>query len=83
MKLKHSFDLGELVTVFQMSPSKGLLIEGRAWVAKLEDMDEYYGVRFRDEKGRTVCTRFVDVEGQEDPVQYVIDTNKKIGMPRD
>ncbi len=31
----------------------------------------------------TVCTRFVDVEGQEDPVQYVIDTNKKIGMPRD
>lgn len=83
MKLKHSFDLGEIVTVFQMSPSKGLLIEGRAYIAKLEDMDEYYGVRFRNEEGRAVYTRFVDVEGQADPVQYVLDTNKKLGIPRD
>lgn len=83
MTLKHSFDLGEVVTVFQMSPSKGLLIEGRAYITDLEDMDEYYGVRFPGDEDRTVYTRFVDVEGQADPVQYVIDTNKKLGIPRD
>lgn len=82
MTLKHSFDLGEIVTVFQMDPRKGLLIEGRAAITKLEDMDEYYGVRFRG-KDREVYARFVDVAGQEDPVQYVLDTNKKLGIPRD
>jgi hypothetical protein len=76
---KHTYDLGEIVTVFQMSPSKGLFIEGRAAIVnQVEDVDEQYVVRFCEEPGETY-ERFVDVEGQENPDQYVRDFNKKIG----
>lgn len=76
----HHFDLGEYVTVFQMSPSKGLFIEGRAAIVEIvEDVDEQYVVRFENEPGETY-ERFVDWQGQENPAKYVSDFNRKIGI---
>jgi hypothetical protein len=82
----HSFDLGELVTVFQMSPAKGLMIEGRAWIVNLDDADEYYEVRFRSDIPNydsvddcPTYQRFIDREGQEDPDAYRREFNKRIG----
>lgn len=85
----HSFDLGEIVTVFQMSPAKGLMIEGQACVIDLvDDVDEYYIVRFRNDEGEYLSIndcptyeRFLDREGSnhEDPQQYVRKFNKRIG----
>lgn len=78
----HSFDLGERVWVFQMSPSKGLLIEGRASIVEqVDDVDEYYVVRFDNEPGETY-ERFVDRDGQENPEAYIREFNKKIGFKR-
>lgn len=77
----HTFDAGERVWIFQMSASKGLLIEGRAAiVARVEDVDEQYVVRFDNEPGETY-ERFVDREGQEDPEAYRRAFNAKIGRP--
>jgi hypothetical protein len=46
----HSFDLGDIVTIFQMSPGKGLMIEGPAAIVEIvDDVDEQYVVRFRNE----------------------------------
>lgn len=79
MSTVHSFDLGEYVNVFQMHPSKGLLFEGRAAIAdKVEDVDEYYVVRFQDEQ-EVAYERFIDRDGQGDPQQYIREFNKKIG----
>ena len=83
----HSFDLGEIVTVFQMSPSKGLMIEGQAAVVDLvDDVDEQYIVRFRNDEGEYLSLddcptyeRFLDREGQEDPEAYRREFNRKIG----
>ena len=76
----HSFDLGEYVTVFQMHPSKGLMIEGTAAIVnKIDDVDEQYEVRFRNELGETY-ERFVDRDGQDNPEQYVGDFNKRLGI---
>lgn len=75
----HHFDLGERVWIFQMSPAKGLMIEGRATVVELvEDVDEQYVVRFENEPGETY-ERFIDREGQEDPQAYQRAFNKRIG----
>ena len=75
----HSFDLGDIVTVFQMHPSKGLMIEGTAAIVeKIEDVDEQYEVRFRNEMDATY-ERFVDRDGQNDPERYVREFNAKIG----
>jgi hypothetical protein len=77
--VEHHFDLGDIVTIFQMSPAKGLLIEGRAAiVAKVPDVDEYYIIRFRDDEG--TYQRFVDRFGQENPQQYIREFNAKIGI---
>lgn len=85
MAVVHSFDLGELVTVFQMSPAKGLMIEGQAWIVNLADVDEYYEVRFQSDiddyeiEECPVYGRFIDREGQEDPEKYCREFNKRIG----
>lgn len=79
MKRVHHFDLGDRVTIFQMSASKGLLIEGRASIVEIvPDVDEAYVVRFDNEPSETYG-RFVDVEGQNDPEEYIRYFNKKIG----
>ena len=55
----HSFDLGDIVTIFQMSPGKGLMIEGPAAIVEIvDDVDEQYVVRFRNELDETY-ERFV------------------------
>lgn len=75
----HAFDLGERVWIFQMSPAKGLMIEGLATVVELvDDVDEQYVVRFENEPDETY-ERFIDREGQKDPRAYQIAFNKKIG----
>ena len=76
----HSFDLGDIVTIFQMSPSKGLMIEGPAAIVEIiDDVVEQYIVRFRNEPDETY-ERFVDREGQEDPEAYRREFNKRIGI---
>lgn len=75
----HSFKTDDIVTVFQMSPSKGLFIEGKAVVRKrIEDVDGQYFVTFINEPGE-VYERFVDAAGQSNPHKYVSGFNKKIG----
>lgn len=82
----HTFNLGDIVTVFQMSPAHGLMIEGQAAIVELADADEYYEVRFAsdvadyaDVKDCPTYQRFIDREGQEDPKVYQRYFNKKIG----
>lgn len=76
----HSFKKGDEVTVFQMSPSKGLFIEGAATVRKIvKDVDEQYEVEFTSEPGQTY-QRFIDRDGQENPPKYVREFNKRIGI---
>ena len=75
----HTFKAGDEVTVFQMSPAKGLIIEGAATVRKLvRDVDEQYVVEFTNEPKETY-ERFVDRDGQENPPKYVREFNKRIG----
>ena len=76
---KHSFDVDDVVTIFQMSPSKGLFIEGEATVREcISDVDEQYLVSFDTEPNETY-ERFVDVQGQDGPANYVREFNRKIG----
>lgn len=75
----HHHKIGETVTIFQMHPSKGLFIEGRAAIVKrVKDVDEQYVVRFDNEQDETY-ERFVDWQGQESPATYVREFNRKIG----
>ena len=55
----HSFSPGEIVTVFGLHFSKGLVIEGRACVVDLiDDVAEQYVVRFQNDKGGCLfCNR--------------------------
>lgn len=77
----HSFDLGDIVTVFQMHPSKGLLVEGSAAIVdKVEDVDEQYVVRFRGDADDDTYERFVDREGQANPQRYIKWFNDKLGL---
>jgi hypothetical protein len=76
---EHRFKKGEVVTVFQMSPSKGLFIEGKATIRRLvRDVDEQYEVAFLNEPGE-IYERFVDAWGQQNPDKYVRELNAKIG----
>ena len=75
----HSFKVGDEVTIFQMHPSKGLVIEGAATVRKrVKDVDEQYLVEFTTEAKETY-ERFIGREGQENPPKYVREFNKRIG----
>jgi hypothetical protein len=78
MKRVHSFKAGDKVTVFQMSPSKGLFIEGSAKVVgRIPDVDEYYDVIF-DNEPHEVYPRFIDRAGQLHPDGYVTALNRKL-----
>ena len=75
----HAFKADDIVTVFQMSPSKGLFIEGKAVIrSRVDDVDEQYNVTFTSEPGE-VYERFVDRQGQANPTKYVADFNRRIG----
>jgi len=75
----HTFKVGDEITIFQMSPSKGLFIEGAATIRKLiNDVDEHYLVEFTTEPGETY-ERFVDRDGQDNPPRYIREFNKKTG----
>lgn len=82
--MKHLFKKGDVVNIFQMSASKGLMIEGRATVAKPigNPQDEHYMVRFHRKNGELESgsyERFIDRDGQSDPQSYIAEFNKKIG----
>lgn len=77
----HTFKRDDIVCVFQMSPSRGLLYEGKAVVRKIvPDIDEQYEVTFITEPDETY-ERFVDAEpmAQANPAAYVQQFNKRIG----
>jgi len=85
MKRYHAFKKGDVVTVFQCGPRKGLEIEGKALITRvIEDMDERYMVRFyRKSNGkleRETYERFIDREGQADPTAYMREFNAKCGF---
>lgn len=73
----------DVVTIYQMHPSKGLLVEGRATVVKpLDASMEHYMVRFHRKDGkleREAYERFIDREGQADSAAYIKQFNERIG----
>lgn len=78
----HHFKAGDIVTIFQSHPSKGLEIEGKATVvSRVADVDEQYVVVFHrvraGENHGERYERFVDTWGQENPEKYAADWNKK------
>jgi hypothetical protein len=76
---EHRFKADDIVTVFQMCPRRGLMVEGKAVIVeRIEDVDEQYMVTFISEPGATY-ERFVDAWGQSNPKKYVQDFNRKIG----
>jgi hypothetical protein len=75
--VSHQYKAGDVVTVFQISPSKELVIESKATIRKrIADVDEQYRVEFADKPGMTYV-RFVDSWGQDDPKKYVQDFNRR------
>ena len=69
--MSHQYKAGDVVTVFQISPSNELVIEGKATIRKrVAEVDEQYRVEFANKPGVT-CQRFVDSWGQDDPEKYV------------
>jgi hypothetical protein len=75
--MSHQYKPGDVVTVFQISRSKELVIEVKATIRKrVADIDEQYRVEFADKPGVT-CERFVDSWGQDDPQNYVQDFNRR------
>jgi hypothetical protein len=71
---------GDVVTVFQISRSKELVIEVKATIRKrVADIDEQYRVEFADKPGVT-CERFVDA-GARTIRRTMYKTS--IGAPRD
>ena len=75
--MAHQYKAGDVVTIFQISQSKKLVIEGKATVRKrVIDVDEQYRVEFVSKLGMTY-DRFVDTWGQDDPVQYLHDFNRR------
>lgn len=74
----HAFKRDDIVTVFQMHPTYGLEIEGKAVIRKVvADVDEQYEVTFISEPGETY-ERFVDRQGQPNPAKYVKDFNARL-----
>lgn len=83
MQSVHSFKKGDVVTVFQCSPARGLEIEGKATVLKAhKNVDEHYLVRFHGKNGKPSLgeeyDRFVDRDGQADPQTYVREFNARV-----
>ena len=75
--MAHQYKSGDVVTVFQISPTNELVIEGKATVrTKVAEVDEYYRVEFDDKPGVT-HQRFIDSWGQDDPEKYVQDFNRR------
>jgi hypothetical protein len=82
------FKKGDVVNIYQMSVSKGLLFEGKATVLKYigspkDPYDEHYKVRFHGRDGKPArgedYERFIDRDGQGDPDEYIREFNKRIG----
>ena len=75
--MPHQYNAGDVVTVFQISPSNELVIEGKATIRKrVAEVDEQYRVEFANKPGVTYV-RFVDSWGQDDPEKYVQDFNRR------
>ena len=78
--MSHQYKAGDVVTVFQISSAKELVIEGKATIRKrVADIDEQYRVEFANKPGVTF-QRFVDSWGQDHPERYV---QNSIGALRD
>jgi hypothetical protein len=76
--MSHQYKVGDVVTVFQISPSNELVIEGKATIRKrVAEVDEYYRVEFANKPGVTY-QRFVDSFGQDDPERYVQNFNRRL-----
>ena len=75
--MSHQYKTGDVVTLFQISSARELVIEGKATIRKrVADVDEQYRVEFANKPGVTY-QRFVDSWGQDDPVKYVQDFNRR------
>lgn len=75
----HRFKRDDIVTIFQMHPSKGLMIEGKAVIREVvPDVDEQYVVTFSNEPNEKY-ERFVDAWGQSNPEKYRKEFNERIG----
>jgi len=75
--VSHQYKAGDVVTVFQLSASKELVIEGKATIRKrVADVDGQYRVEFANKPGMT-HVRFIDSWGQDDPEKYVQDFNRR------
>jgi hypothetical protein len=75
--MSHQYKAGDVVMVFQISPSNELVIEGKATIHKrVADVNEQYRVEFANKPGVTV-ERFVDSWGQDNPEKYVQDFNRR------
>ena len=76
--MSHQYKAGDVVTVFQITPSKELVIEGKATIRKrVAEVDEQYKVEFVHKPGSTY-ERFVDSWGQNDPEKYLRDFNNPL-----
>jgi hypothetical protein len=76
--MSHQYKAGDVVTVFQLSRSKELVIEGKATIrTRVADIDEQYRVEFANKPGMTY-ERFVDSWGQDDPEKYLRDFNNRL-----
>lgn len=75
----HTYKKGDIVTVFCMSWNREIIVEGKARILRTLNTDERYQVQFLDQKGKPVLgekyERFVDPNGQADPVAYLADLN--------
>lgn len=83
--MKPLWKNGDVVNIFQMSSSKGLLLEGRATVVKPtgDGGDEHYMVCFHGKDGkpeRESYERFIDRDGQDDAAAYIREFSKRIGF---
>ena len=75
--MTHKYKVGDVVTVFQISSAKELVIEGKATIRKrVAEVDEHYRVEFTNKPGVTY-QRFVDSWGQDDPEKYIQDFNRR------
>ena len=64
--------------ISDVSPSKELVIEGKATIRKrVAEVDEQYTVEFAHKPGATY-ERFVDSWGQNDPEKYLRDFNNRL-----
>jgi hypothetical protein len=84
--MEHLWKKGDVVTVYQLSFSKGLTVEGKATVVKPvgSPEQEHYMVRFHRKDGKIesqAYERFIDREGQIGaPEDYIKAFNKKCGI---